>query len=342
MQSVRLSTQSWDEYLNNIKREDFIKIASLLEKFCKKNGIDFLSIGTTFDSKFIDIIPEILKRTTRISCTVTIGDNEKGINFGIVKKTAKTILELSRITKKGIGNFNFAAIINCPADTPFFPASYHKGKPAFSIGIEGGDLIVKAFSVSKNLWDAKINLQRILDEKFKKIEKISQTMDNKDGFSFKGIDLSPAPSLIPEESIAYGFEKLLKGKFGTPGTLTIAEMITNVLQHLNIKSCGYSGLMLPILEDVGLAQRYKEKTFNISNLLQYSAVCGTGLDCVPLPGNISLESISGLLLDVATLSIKLSKPLSARLLPCTGKTAGDMTDFDSPYLTDTLIRDSEG
>jgi uncharacterized protein (UPF0210 family) len=99
--------------------------------------------------------------------------------------------------------------------------------------------------------------------------------------------------------------------------------------------------MLPVCEDFGLAQRAGEGTYNLSNLLLYSAVCGCGLDAVPLPGDISVEKIEAILLDVATLATKLTKPLSARLLPFPGKKAGEMTTFNSPYLINCRIMDIE-
>lgn len=338
VQSVRLSTQPWNEYTKRLEKEEIIENICQLENLCKENEIDFISIGTTNKLDSIDIIPEIIKETSITSCSVTINNKENGTDFDSINKSAEVIFEISRTTDKGIGNFNFAGIINCPPDIPFFPASYHKGEPCFSIGTESGDLIVKAFSTSKNFKEAKKNLRQIFQVNFREIEKISKSLGNANGISFKGIDLSPAPSLLEEESIAFAFEKLLGYKFGAPGTLAIAEMITGVLKSLDIKRCGYSGLMLPILEDAGLSKRYKEKTFNIGNLLEYSTVCGTGLDCIPLPGDISIKEIAGILLDVVTLSNKLSKPLSARLLPYPGKKAGDMTDFKSPYLVDTMLR----
>ncbi len=95
--------------------------------------------------------------------------------------------------------------------------------------------------------------------------------------------------------------------------------------------------MLPVCEDVGLAQRANEQTYNLTNLLLYSAVCGCGLDTVPLPGDITIEQLEAILIDLAALAIKLNKPLSARLFPMPGKKAGEMTAFNSPYLVDCRI-----
>jgi hypothetical protein len=114
-------------------------------------------------------------------------------------------------------------------------------------------------------------------------------------------------------------------------------MITKVLESIRVKKCGYSGLMLPILEDYGLAKRCSQGYFNIDTLLTYSSICGTGLDCVPLPGNVSLKKLYSILLDVATLSLKLNKPLSARLFPVPGKGTEEYTEFKSPYLVNCKI-----
>jgi len=99
--------------------------------------------------------------------------------------------------------------------------------------------------------------------------------------------------------------------------------------------------MLPVCEDFGLAQRAGEGAYNLTDLLLYSTICGCGLDVVPLPGDISVDKLESILLDMATLAIKLDKPLSARLLPAPGKKAGEMTTFNSPYLVNCKVFSSE-
>ena len=41
--------------------------------------------------------------------------------------------------------------------------------------------------------------------------------------------------------------------------------------------------------------------------------------------------------DVSSLSVRLNKPLTARLMPIPGKKAGDMTSFDFPFFTNTRV-----
>ncbi|MCA9935040.1 MAG: DUF711 family protein, partial [Anaerolineales bacterium] len=80
----------------------------------------------------------------------------------------------------------------------------------------------------------------------------------------------------------------------------------------------------------------------VQDLLSYSAVCGVGLDTIPLPGDISRDSLAGILLDVAMLASRLRKPLTARLMPLPGLHAGDPVTFDFPYFADSRVMGVRG
>jgi hypothetical protein len=71
----------------------------------------------------------------------------------------------------------------------------------------------------------------------------------------------------------------------------------------------------------------------------YSAVCGTGLDTVPLPGSISDSKIEALLMDISALSLRLNKPLTARLMPVPGMDSGQKTRFDFAFFKNGGVMD---
>jgi uncharacterized protein (UPF0210 family) len=226
--------------------------------------------------------------------------------------------------------------MNCPPNTPFFPAAFwHDTRTNFGIGWQAADLVQQAFTDAPNLEIALQNLKTIMEAEGQKIVALAETFAQKWGVKFVGIDVSPAP--MGDESIAHAMEHQLPGLFGERGTLTIAAGLTQTLRTLALPLCGYSGLMLPVLEDVGLGKRSEAGYFNLDSLLLYSSVCGTGLDTIPLPGDVSTSQLAAILTDVAALSIRLAKPLSVRLFPVPGCSAGDMTQFDSPYLTNTKV-----
>ncbi|MDQ2716176.1 MAG: DUF711 family protein, partial [Chloroflexota bacterium] len=165
---------------------------------------------------------------------------------------------------------------------------------------------------------------------------LGQALAQEHGLRFGAIDLSPAP--LGEDSIVTALELCGYGAIGDHGSIAAAAALTSALKTTGLPTCGYCGLMLPVLEDAVLGRRWEEGQVSTHQLLLYSAVCGTGLDTIPLPGAMPSEAIAHLLLDVATLAVRWQKPLSARLFPVPGKQVGDRTTFTSPYLTNTLIR----
>ena len=332
VQTTRTSTQPWEQYFQS--KNQILNLVKQLEEYTKKYGLDFFNIGTTTKPENISLIYEILENTSVGFCTSMICD-DKTINFEAAKQTAKLMIRLSKVDPDGFTNLRFAALFNTKPGSPFYPAAYHKGPTSFAIGTENSDLVFKAFSKAKDIQKAPSILKKTLENEYKKIEKIAEQISQKEKVQYDGIDVSIATSINPDESIAYAFEKLGLGKFGEVGTLAVAKVVTDSVKSVDVKKCGYSGLMLPVLEDYGLAMRNKEGTFNLSNLLLYSAVCGTGLDTIPLPGNVSEEKLYALLLDIASLSIKLNKPLSARLMPVPNKKIGNMTKYKFEYFVNS-------
>jgi uncharacterized protein (UPF0210 family) len=168
------------------------------------------------------------------------------------------------------------------------------------------------------------------------IVELAQRIAQEKQIQFGGIDLSPAP--MGEDSIIPALEMCGGGPLGGSGTLAAIAAVTSALKSTTFPTCGYCGVMLPVLEDAVLGRRWEEGHVNVHQLLLYSSVCGMGLDTIPLAGTTSAESIARLLLDVATLALRLRKPLSARLFPIAGKRAGERTEFVSPHLTNTVIQ----
>jgi uncharacterized protein (UPF0210 family) len=267
-------------------------------------------------------------------CAAQISDDMR-IDYEAARQTAEVIKRNSTMSEDGFHNLRFAALCNTKPGSPFFPAAYHEGETSFSIGTENSDLVRKAFSEAKTLEEAKEILRKALAGAFEEIEDIAAQLSQRERVKYGGIDASIAPSVEPEKSIAFAFEELDLGEFGEAGTLAVARIVTETLEKLNITKCGYSGLMLPVLEDYGLAKRNAEGKYNVTDLLLYSAICGTGLDTIPLAGDVDAKKIYALLLDIASLAIRLNKPLSARLMPVPKKGTGEMTAFAFEYFANS-------
>ena len=335
VQTTRLTSQPWPQYLSGVSRGEVLERVRMLEDCCLQSSIDFLSIGTAYEPQQIKLVPKLLEATQIVSGSATIADHRRGIDYHASRSAAEAILRIARDSNNGETNFRFAALANCPPDIPFYPASHHRGRTCFMIALEGGDILQDTLARPFDWAVAQQNLSSAMSNECSKLEKIAFRVERAHGISFKGIDTSLAPSLQRQGSVAVAIERMLNDRFGAPGTLAVAGMITGVLQSIRVKRCGFSGLMLPVMEDFGLARIAGDLT--VDTLLACSAICGTGLDCVPLAGDIRAKMIGKMLLDVATLSVKLNKPLSARLLPMPGRLVGDLTRIDSPYLINCRI-----
>jgi uncharacterized protein (UPF0210 family) len=334
VQTVRLATQPWEEYYAS--KAQIVRLVRKLEDLANIYAVDYFNVGPTNNPRLIPIVHDLIMNTSKLFCTVPIADNT-GIDYKAARQTAALIKGLSTISPDGFSNLRFAALCNSGPGGAFFPAAYHRGPDSFAIGTENSDLVFKAFSRARDIEKAGLVLRGILTEEFAKIEKIANQIVEEQGIQYEGMDVSIATSVKPDESIAFAFEQLGLGSFGDVGTLAIAKIITDTIRDIEVSKCGYCGLMLPILEDYGLAMRNIDGTFNLTDLLLYSSVCGTGLDTIPLPGDISEERLYAVLLDIASISIKLDKPLSARLMPVPGKKSGEMTDYDFEYFENTKI-----
>ncbi len=284
----------------------------------------------------IEAVIALLSQAENVSATIAVTTADNRLDEAAVRKAAAIVRALSVQTKEGLGNFRFAAIANCPPGIPFFPAGYHQGEASdFAIGMEGASWALNAFSGVKDTGEAKARLQQVIINDIAPLANTMADLQKSSGRTFLGFDVSTAPQ--GEVSIGKAIEQLSGRPFGGPGTLAASAAITDVLKGLQLKTCGFSGLMLPVMEDATLARRAAEGRLTLDQLLLYSAVCGTGLDVVPLPGDTPQETIESIIRDMAALSIKWKKPLSARLLPVPGKNAGEMTSFVHPFMVNTRV-----
>ena len=332
VQTIRISTQNFHEYLGDKTREEAISYLQKFDRIAQRDNILF-SIGSilppnVYDANIAEWALNLISKTETINFSLSISSTQLGVFSNSIKAAAEITVAIS---KKSEGNFRFTATANCPSGIPFFPAAYHEGQNSFAIGIESPNVLTEVFSRS-NWSDAKENLKLELENRFTPIEKRAIHISQSSGWIYDGIDTSPAPG--PDASIGEAIETLTKQPFGVASTLSACALITDVLKNLNLKTCGYSGLMLPVIEDKTLAKRATENRFTVQELLLFSSVSGTGLDVIPIPGNTSLQTIERIYRDVASLSLKYTnKALSARLFLILNKDAGDLVEFDNPFLT---------
>lgn len=340
VQTIRISTQPFPEYTKGLTTEQAVAFFKGYDALAAQEKFD-AAIGPAMlnanDSEIqADVLAEILRNTKVLNGSLVVA-NSDGVHWGAVRAAARVMRKLSQTTEHGQGNFNFSALAMVPPLTPFYPGSYHAGfGHQFAIALQSANLVAAAFQGAPDVQTASKRLVAMLGSEAFEVERHAERIDRDMGWSYVGIDLSPAP--LKEVSIGEALENLTGHAVGSSGTLTAAATVTAALQDIRVKQTGYSGLMLPVMEDSRLAQRWSEGRLALDALLSYSAVCGTGLDTVPLPGDVSEQQMARIIGDVASLAVKWHKPLSARLMPAPGKKVGDATEFASPYVVNVTLQ----
>lgn len=355
VQSVRIVTNPFGDYLDTTTldsaREDLLHLSTLL-KSSDTSGLRVrFAIGEAKTDNEIAILPELIKEFGDLcNICVNVGMDEHGIlDNDLILHSAKAVTEISKITPRGEGNFNFTVNFNCEPLIPYFPASYHTKElgRCFVIGLETPDLLVQALKnfnqdypslqhndLYKGYYEAMSSaLQYFVSDLKVLIDKTD--LDN--DFLFSGFDSSAAPSKNCSSMVEV-YEQMGVEYFGASGTVEASSLLTKVFKSIqDVELVGFSGLMLALTEDTGLAQGTIDSHFDIRSLLTYSAVCGIGLDTVPIPGDTSIEKIAALMRDTGTMAYRLNKPLTVRLFPVPGLQAGDMTRFESDDLCNCAV-----
>jgi uncharacterized protein len=349
VQTTRIATRPLFADLAAWEDAAIVDYAASLQGMCSAEGIAFCSLGPApadqpqFPLSRLALLPTILAPHPALNATVQLASADYGVRYEAAQPTAEVMHALAA-RDDGMVNFRFAALAMCEPGGPFFPQAYHRGDGwTVSVGLQGAGLVREALERlvaqvgigAPALARASEAVAATLAEAATPVVEMTRELAIGAEFDVTGIDLSPAP--MGDDSIAGAFEVAGMGAFGDPGTLALAAAITRGIQSVGLPLCGYSGLMLPPLEDRVLGERCAEGLLSVSSLLSLSSVCGTGLDTVPLAGDVPVERVAALLMDVAGLAARLRKPLSARLFLVPGAQAGDMTHFDSPYLTNTRV-----
>jgi uncharacterized protein (UPF0210 family) len=340
VETIRIVTQPLPELVGGQSETQALAYLKILNDLGSKEGF-IPSLGPAMmrdsdDPRSMRLLEKALSTLPNLQANTIIADDD-GIHWKVIRETAALVHYVTEHSPNSQGNFGFTATAMLKPYGPFYPGAYHTGPgKRFSIGFEGANVVQEVFAHTRGDFPGSVTeLTKQLTVHAKVAEAIGERIAASNGWTFMGVDPTPAP--LGEVSIGAAIETYTGAKFGSSGTLTAALIITSAVKAVPVKQVGYSGLMVPVMEDKRLAQRWAEGSLNTDDLLAYSAVCGTGLDTVPFPGDISTEQMTRIFGDVAALAWKWKKPLSARLQPVAGKKAGEQTQFSSPFLFNTTL-----
>jgi len=323
-----------------------IQVAHALDRAAKEVGVDFLGGYSALIPKgqtpgetiFLNSIPEALGSTDKLCGSVNIGSSKAGINMDGVATMGRIIKELAARTAdtQALGCAKLVVFANAVEDNPFMAGAFHGlGEPdtVIHVGVSGPGVVKNAIEKMKGA-----PLQEVAEEIKKtafKITRLGQLVANEAASRLQvspGIlDLSLAPTPAVGDSVARILEEMGLEHTGAPGTTAALAMLNDAVKKGGLMASsqvgGLSGAFIPVTEDEGMVEAVQKGALTLEKLEAMTCVCSVGLDMIAIPGDVTAETIAGIIADEAAIGVINNKTTAVRLLPVPGAKPGDWAEY---------------
>lgn len=306
--------------------------------------LDFVTPGSRRERLLAAL--DALSKFPRMFLNLIVADRGN-IAVEAINDAASFVLNLAKKSNNGFDNFRVGTSANCPANAPFFPFSRHEGSNlAFSFALETTDIALNVMGLTEMRQGRDIALIRDrmiaeLTPAMQRIDALGRELADAGGIDYRGLDASFAPFPDGHMSVGALIEQILGAQVGSQGSVFVTAVLTDVLRAAlrasGARAVGFNGVMFSVLEDEQLASANSRRGTSLEGLTALAAVCGCGIDMVPVPGLSFQEEIAAVMLDIAGLSSTLSKPLGVRLLPIPNKSVNEFTQFNLDFLCDSRV-----
>ena len=261
---IRISTQPFPQYTRDLKRADAMAllrgINDLATTLRFAPNVGPAMVKDTDDTASVDLITDVLSDPgNRLNANIIVASDD-GIHWTAVRQAARIIKAVGERSPHGQGNFNFGATAMLKPFGPFYPGAWHPGggPRSFAIGLEAANVVMDVFAREHDPRTAAKTLSDALTVHLRAVETAAMKAAAGSEWTYAGIDPTPAPG--GQSSIGAAIESFIGAPFGSPGTETAAGIITRAVKDVPVKQTGYSGLMIPVLEETTLTRRWTEGT----------------------------------------------------------------------------------
>lgn len=327
-------------------QEDFVEVASALERASQKIGVNFLGGFsalvqkgmTASDRLLIDSIPQALAKTEHICSSISLGSTKTGIDMDAVKIMGEKVVETAQATKDrdSIGCAKLVVFCNPTDDNPFMAGAFHgvtEGDKVINVGVSGPGVVRTA--VSKVRGESFETLCETIKKTAFKITRVGQLVAKEASkrldTPFGIVDLSLAPTPAVGDSIADIIHEMGMEYCGAPGTTAALAILNDQVKKGGIMASSYvgglSGAFIPVTEDASMAEAASIGALTLEKLEAMTCVCSVGLDMIAIPGDTPASTISGIIADEMAIGMVNQKTTAVRVIPVIGKKAGDSIEL---------------
>ena len=326
--------------------EDFVEVASALERASQKIGVNFLGGFsalvqkgmTASDRLLIDSIPQALAKTEHICSSISLGSTKTGIDMDAVKIMGEKVVETAQATKDrdSIGCAKLVVFCNPTDDNPFMAGAFHgvtEGDKVINVGVSGPGVVRTA--VSKVRGESFETLCETIKKTAFKITRVGQLVAKEASkrldTPFGIVDLSLAPTPAVGDSIADIIHEMGMEYCGAPGTTAALAILNDQVKKGGIMASSYvgglSGAFIPVTEDASMAEAASIGALTLEKLEAMTCVCSVGLDMIAIPGDTPASTISGIIADEMAIGMVNQETTAVRVIPVIGKKAGDSIEL---------------
>ena len=326
--------------------DDPIPVARALDQAAERIGVNFLGGysalmqkgATGADLKLIETIPEVLAETERLCSSVNLGSTRAGINMDAVAQMGRVICRTAELTKDqdSLGCAKLVVFCNAVEDNPFMAGAFcGPGEPecAINVGVSGPGVVQRA------LQEIKGEPFEVVAETIKRMafkitrvgELVAHEASRRLNIPYGIVDLSLAPTPARGDSVAHILMEMGLEQAGAPGTTAALALLNDAVKRGGVMASGnvggLSGAFIPVSEDIGMIESVTAGALTLEKLEAMTCVCSVGLDMIAIPGDVSPETVSGVIADEMAIGMINNKTTAVRVIPAIGKKAGDTVSF---------------
>jgi uncharacterized protein len=329
--------------------DQMVEIAHELNDIAKTVDIDFIGGFSalvekgmaTGDLALIAALPRALAQTDRVCASVNVATTKAGINMDAVLQMSRAIKEAAALTADadGLACAKLCVFANIPEDMPFMAGAYlgvGVADAVINVGVSGPGVVKRA--IERNLENGPMtlgNIAEVIKRTACKVTRVGELIGREVAKSldvrFGVVDLSLAPTPTVGDSIGEIFQALGLSHIGVPGSTAALAMLNDAVKKGGAFASshvgGLSGAFIPVSEDLNIANAAHQGFLSLEKLEALTSVCSVGLDMVPVPGDITEETLAGIIADEMAIGMINAKTTACRIIPVPGKKAGESVYF---------------
>lgn len=343
----RISVTPIAEICGAVAEEDLTPVAAAMDRAGAEVGVDFVGGFSALvhkgisaaDAKLMGSIPHALAETERVCSSVNVASTRAGINMDAAWTMANTVLETARATadRDCIGAAKLVVFANAVEDNPFMAGAFHGSGEAdavVNVGVSGPGVVRAVLADLPESADITTVAEAVKATAFKITragELMAREASARLGVAQGILDLSLAPTPAEGDSVAEILEAIGIGTCGGPGTTAALALLNDAVKKGGVMASssvgGLSGAFIPVSEDAGMIRAAEAGALSLEKLEAMTSVCSVGLDMIAVPGDVTPETVFGIIADECAIGVINSKTTAVRLIPAIGKKEGDTLDF---------------